>query len=231
MRRQAFPAFEPEGVIVPDPALRGGLHGGGQLPYQRQPPFQAQLLPGQELQRQGPSPSQAQIGLRVQLVGDDGRLVLPFLPDGRGRGRQGVGRGAAQTEPVLRQIAELPMEAGILPADPAQGFVAEVPLDMAEPVRVQQDADAVFILPQYGLRAGKDPFADPLGRGSGQGPVKRPCIVVDYDLPAGAAAAVGAAARGAGKGPEAGGGQVLHGRAMCLSICTQRSMSSTGMYS
>ena len=211
--RQSAPAAEAGFVVVPDPALRGGLQGRGQAADQKEALPKGDILPGEQLQGQLPPLPQPQIGRRVQLVGDDGGLILPFLPGGGpGRG-QGVGRGTAETEAVLRQIAELPVKAGVFPADPAQGPVAEVPLDVAKPVCVQKDADAASILTEQGLiRSFGRPMTAPTGRhdprphpvpvGAGQGLIEGQGLLVGDDLPAGPAAAVGAGPRGAGEGPE-----------------------------
>ena len=217
--------------MMPDPPFRSGLHDRGQAAEQAQPQQQGKLLAGQQLQRGAPAVPQPQIGPRVQLVEDGRRLVLPFLPRGRRGARQGVGRGAAQAETMLRQTAELPMKSGIVPADPAQSPVSEAALYAAESVRIQQDADAVFILPQQGFAARDDPGPDPLPLGAGEPVVEGQGLRVGDDLPACAAAAVGAASGRADEGAEAGGSQVLHGLAICLSISTQSSMSSTGIYS
>ena len=99
--------------------FRRSLQGRRQAKDQGDPPPEGQLLPGQQVEGQLPALPQPEIGLRVQVVGDRRGLVLPFLPGGRRGCRQGVGRGAAQAEAVLRQAAELPVKARILPADPA----------------------------------------------------------------------------------------------------------------
>ena len=129
---------------------------------------------------------------------------------------------------MLRQVAELPVKAGVFPADPAQGPVAEVPLDVAKPVCVQKDADAAFILAEQGfirsfgrpmtaptgciVRSFGRPMTAPTGRhdprphpvpvGAGQALIEGQGLLVGDDLPAGPAAAVGAGPRGAGEGPE-----------------------------
>ena len=79
--------------------------------------------------------------------------------------------------------------------------------------------------------AGNDARPGTLPGGAGERVIQAQGLGVGHDLPARPAAAVGAGTSGAGKGPEAGRGQVLHGFAMCLSICTHISISSTGMYS
>ena len=131
---------------------------------------------------------------------------------------------------MFGQVAEFPVKARIFAADAAERVVTEVLLTKAKPVRLQQNADAVR-LPEQGFRSGHDRSPDGFSVRTGQRFISLPRLGVDHDLPARSAAGIRAVAHRACEGAEAIRRKVLHGFRMFLIICTQASMSSTGMYS